>query len=326
MQAQILLTLSAGSLKSLVDSGEVALEEIPSFAMKEFDLRGLNVPASMFAGCSIEKFDQLRDNADKAGCPVLILVEEQPLIFAYETDEQRDSTLERIGRLAVAANRLGCNSLAVRCHAPQDDEDTFDLTVEGIKEAINKVEQLDLNLLIAPTDGLTNDPDRLTDLIKRVGGFRIGSFPNFGHAEGTGEPTEALRKLAPYAGGIEATVSKGKSSLEVGAAIDSILSVGYLNTLAINFEGSGDPVKAVRAARKALADALGQLDEDELEELLEMELPVGATEGDSEGDSEEGGEDSESDSDDESAEGEEYDEPEADQEGGEGSSDETRDV
>ena len=140
MQAQILLTLSASSLQSLVDSGEVPLEEIPAFAIREFDLRGLNVPASMFAGRPIEAFDLLRDNADKAGCPVLILVEEAPLKFGFETDEERDATLERVGRLAVAANRLGCNSLAICCLAPTDDEDTFELTADGLKEAIRRIE------------------------------------------------------------------------------------------------------------------------------------------------------------------------------------------
>jgi sugar phosphate isomerase/epimerase len=283
VQAQILLTLSVGSLKTLVDSGEVPLEDVPAFAMREFDLRGLNIPASMFAGCSIEVFDRLRDNADKAGCPVLILVEEQPLLFAFETDEQRDATLERINRLAIAANRLGCNSLAVSCLAPRDDEDTFELTVDGIKDAIGKIEQFDLNLLLAPTKGLTHEPDRMTDLIKRVGGFRIGSFPSFGHAERTKDPNETLRKLAPYAGGIEATISTGKKGVDIGEAIDSILSVGYLNTLSINLQTTRKrPMDGIRAARRSLAEALGQLDEEDLEALLEEEFPdvPGATEGD----------------------------------------------
>jgi hypothetical protein len=273
VQAQILLTLSVGSLKALVDSGEVPLVDIPEFAMREFDLRGLNVPASMFAGCPIETFDQLRDNADKAGCPVLILVEEQPLLFAFETDEQRDATLQRINRLAIAANRLGCNALSVSCEAPADDEDAFELTIDGIKDAIGKIDQFDLNLLIAPTKGLTDDPDKLTDLIKRVGGFRIGSFPSFGHAETSSDPKETLRKLAPYAGGIEATITGRKKSIALDEAIDSILSVGYLNTLAINFQGSKKPVEGIRTARRALAEALGQLDDEDLEALLEEEFP-----------------------------------------------------
>lgn len=291
MQAQILLTLSVGSLKALVESGEVDLVDVPALAMREFDLRGLNVPASMFAGCSLETFDRLRDNADKAGCPVLILVEEQPLRFAFEDDDQRDATLNRIGRLATAANRLGCNSLAVCCEAPGTDEDTFELTIDGLKDAIGKIDQFDLNLLIAPNKGLTEDPDRLTDLIKRVGGFKIGSFPSFGHAETTDEPRETLRKLAPYAGGIEATITARKKGLAIDDAIDAILSVGYLNTLSINYQGRKNAIEGIRAARRSLAEALGQLDEEDLEALLAEEFPemVEAGEGDAgDGDSGDG--------------------------------------
>ena len=273
VQAQILLTLSVGSFKSLIDSGELALHDVPSFAMREFDLRGLNVPASMLSGCPIDVFDRLRDNADKSGCPVLTLVEEQPLPFAFETDEQRDVTLERVNRLSVAANRLGCNALAVSCEAAKSDEDTFEMAVDGIKDAIAKVEPFDLNLLLAPTKGMTHDPDRLTDLIKRVGGFRIGSFPSFGHAEETSDPRETLRKLAPYAGGLEATITGKKKGLVIAEAVDSILSVGYLNTLSINYVGKKDPLEAIRVARRSLAEALGQIDEEELEALLEADFP-----------------------------------------------------
>ena len=272
MQAQILLTLSTGSFKSLIDSGELALHDVPSFAMREFDLRGLNVPASMLSGCQIDVFDRLRDNADKSGCPVLTLIEEQPLHFAFESEEERAATLERVGRLAVAANRLGCNALAVSCEAPRDTEDVFEMTVEGVKDAVAKVEPYDLNLLLAPTKGMTHDPDRLTDLIKRVGGFRIGSFPSFGHAEETSDPRETLRKLAPYAGGLEATVTGRKKGLDLGDAVDSILSVGYLNTLSINYVGKRNPLDAIRKARRSLAEALGQLDDEELEALLEADF------------------------------------------------------
>ena len=100
------------------------------------------------------------------------------------------------------------------------------MTVDGVKDAVAKVEPYDLNLLLAPTKGMTHDPDRLTDLIKRVGGFRIGSFPSFGHAEETSDPRETLRKLAPYAGGLEATITGKKKGLDLGDAVDSILSVG----------------------------------------------------------------------------------------------------
>ena len=273
MQAQILLTLAGGSLKSLVDSGELALEDIPSFAIREFDLRGLNMPASMFAGCSLDVFDRLRDRADKAGCPVLTLTEETPLRFSDSSPGDLNKTFDRVTRLATAANRLGCNALTISCEAPEDTDELFDRMAGSIKKVIQRIENFDLNLLIAPTKGLTGDPDRLTALIKKVGGFKIGSFPCFDHAENTTDPSDTMRKLAPYAGGMEAVVTSGKGGIAKVAAyeaIESVLNVGYQNTLAIRFVGKGDPIEMIRSGRRQIAEALGQIEVDEeLEEMLQ---------------------------------------------------------
>ena len=273
MQAQILLTLAGGSLKSFVDSGELALEDIPAFAMREFDLRGLNMPASMFAGCSLDVFDRLRDKADKAGCPVLTLTEETPLRFSDASPGDLNKTFDRVSRLATAANRLGCNALTISCEAPKDTDEVFERMAMSIKKVIQRIENFDLNLLVAPTDGLTSDPDRLTALIKKVGGFKIGSFPRFDHAEKTPDPSDTMRKLAPYAGGMEAVVTSGKGGIaQVAAyeAIESVLNVGYQNTLAIRFAGKGDPVEMIRSGRRQIAEALGQVEVDEeLEEMLQ---------------------------------------------------------
>ena len=272
MQAQILMTLAAGSLRSLVESGELALADIPEFTMREFDLRGLNMPASLLTGRSIDDFDRLRDNADKAGCPVLILVEDQPLSMSADQPEELSASRERIQRLAVAANRLGCNSLAISCTAPRSDEAMFESIVAGLKSAVGMIDDYDLNLLIAPSKGMTGDPDRLTDIIKKVGGFRIGSYPGFTHAKGTADPRDTMRKLAPYAGGIEITARSkkgGEATLDAYEAVESVLSVGYQNTIALGFEGRGNPVVTLRAGRRLLAEALGQLDEEDLEALLD---------------------------------------------------------
>jgi len=180
-----------------------------------------------------------------------------------------------------AANRLGCPSIAVRAQAPDTDE-AFEATSTGVKVALRELDKFELNLLLTPNEGLTFDAGRLTDLIKKIGGFRIGSYPSFAHAHATGELEKTLRKLAPYAPAIAASVrgfdKEGvHDGFSLAECVESVRSVGYGNTLALDFVGRDDEKK--KGARKgASVDIIAELDtaRRQLVELtIEPEIPQG---------------------------------------------------
>ncbi len=268
----MLLTLATRSFASKITTAAVpasgageaddgfSLLEMPDYAIRHLHLRGMNVPASMLSGWSLPDFDRLRDRADKAGCPCLVLIEDQPLPFADPDPKVREEAAERVRRLAAAAHRLGCNALAISFDAKDNDE-AFELVATEVKEVMPHVERLELNVLLAPCQGLTHAPDRLTDLIKRIGGFRIGSLPSFGHAASTGDTIGTLRKLAPYAGAVHATIDGFARSGEhrgynLAECVTAIRSVGFVNTLAIDFCGKGDPTASIEKARDVLQEAI----------------------------------------------------------------------
>ena len=258
----MLLTLSTRSLTEKISANGDAfsLLEVPDFAIRQLKLRGLNIDAAMLAGWSLAQLDRLRDRADKAACPCLVLVESKPLPVASINPKQRAEALQRIERLGTAAHRLGCNAIGIRCDAPDTDE-AFELAANAIREAMRSVERRELNVLLMPEKGLTQSPDRLTELIKRVGGFRIGSLPSFAHAASTGNVVEALRKLAPYAGAVHASVEKFSKSgahagYDLGQCIKAIRSVGFVNTVAIEYTGGGDAIANIEQAREQLQAAI----------------------------------------------------------------------
>jgi len=172
-------------------------------------------------------------------------------------------------RLAAAANRLGCRDIAVRCLAAATDAD-FDRTAAGLKVSLHEIDRYDLNLLVIPTEGLTLDSGKLTDLIKKVGGFRIGSLPSFGHAHASGDLEKTLRKLAPYAESIDATVVGFKSDkaggekhlpFDLKVCVESVRAVGYVNTLALDYVGKGDLTEDLVRARGILEQAVASDEE-----------------------------------------------------------------
>lgn len=260
----MLLTLATRSFANVVSAksgsgSHMSMLDLPSYAVTHLCLRGLNVGASMLSGWSLEDLDKLRDRADKAACPCLILIEEAPLPI-NGAPKKREAAIERIKRLAVAGNRLGCNAISLHFDAPDEDE-AFETVAHELRALMPAIERHELNILIAPWKGLTHDPDRLTELLKRIGGFRIGSLPSFAHAAMFKDPRDVLRKLAPYAGAIHATIdgfdNDGKhTGLDLADGVEAIRSVGFANTLAIEYVGEGDPTANIEQARVILEAAL----------------------------------------------------------------------
>lgn len=260
--AEMLLTLSAVSLQDRLrgDGDRIDLLDLPMFVRERLDLFGLQMPTSMFAGADLRRLERFRDEADKAGCPCLVLVEPEALPMGDPDDSVAEAAAARCLRVVEAAHRLGCNAAAFRYTCDSEDEDTVDLLAERARDVLMRAERLELNMLIAPHKGVTETPEKLTTLLKKIGGFRIGSLPDFEAASKAEDPGEYMRRITPYASAVVAASTgfdaKGvHKAYDLGVCVDAVLSVGYEGALSIEYRGPGDPVKGIKATREAIEQA-----------------------------------------------------------------------
>jgi hypothetical protein len=205
----MLLTLTANSLRSMLKPGrtgrvKLPLLDLPDFARQSLGLHGLNLSTDLLAGLDRSAYEEIRERADKAACACLLLIEPEPQAFGDRSDAKGEAAIERTRRVIQAGHLLGCNAVAVSCLGP-DTQEAFDLTVERLQEVVGRAEKLELNILISPREGLTSTPERITELIKKVGGFRVGTFPDLQTAAQAPDPVAYLRRLTPYAPVISAS-------------------------------------------------------------------------------------------------------------------------
>ncbi|MCC6660808.1 MAG: TIM barrel protein [Phycisphaerales bacterium] len=291
----MLLTLSATSLRSLLAKGKsgkprMDLMELPEYARQVLGLHGVTLTTELLAGASRARMEQLRERADKAAAAILLLFEAEPQAMGAADEAVAAGAVDRLGRVIEAGHILGCNAVALRLSG-RDDAETLSRTADRLRKAVRRAERLEINVLIAPTDGLTSQPERVTDLIKKVGGFRVGTYPDFQAAAASADPATYLRRLTPYAAVICAstvkfTVDKAEpeplppaepddadarplsapakppkhSPYALEPLLSSIAAVGYDGTLAIEYRGTGDPTVGVKRTRQAL-EGLLRLDE-----------------------------------------------------------------
>lgn len=269
----MLLTLTANSLRPMLQSGKrggLSLQDLPAYTFETLGLHGLNLSTDLLAGKGRSELEKLREAADKARCACLLLVEPQPLALGDLDDAVANAALDRVLRVIQAAHLLGCNSAAIT-PIGEDDEHVQDMTVESLKRAMSSAEKLELNLLIAPGEGFTSSPERVTDLMKKVGGFRLGTFPDFETAARSNNPVAYLRRLTPYAAVVSATTIEFEGEgdemdldapppvhvpYDLQPLVEAVLSVGYDGSLAVDYRGKGDPTIGVIRSREALEMAL----------------------------------------------------------------------
>lgn len=258
----MLLTISAQSLweSRKPRKGVPDPLSLPAMVRDEFAIGGLTLHTGMLAGWEAPLLERFRDEADKAGCPCLLLVEPTPQALGDRDSAKSESAFERVDRVLRAAHRLGCSSVALSIANPGDASLTEGL-VQRLKQVIGRAERLEINLLLSPCSGLTETPDGLTALIRKVGGFRIGSFPDFQTAAAGGDPVPYLRGLAPYANAVCASIldfdAAGRhKAFDLELCVKAIRAVGFDSTLTLEYRGKGDPIPALRAARGVIESCL----------------------------------------------------------------------
>jgi len=294
----MMFSLNVNSIRDVLKrkgKREMKLVDLPRYTHEHLGLRAINLSTNLLAGIPRSDLERIRDNGDKVGCTCLLLSESTPLGMGDPKRAIGDQCIDRAGRVLKAAHLLGCNAASIMIKS-KDNDDAFDLVCNRMRKVLEVADAIDINLLISPTKGLTEDPERVTKLVKGIGGFRIGTFPDFASASESGDPVGYLRRLTPYASVINATTLgfadpeenedttgdslqnvDGLVGLDALAAeleamdadpapvhigydlvplVGAIKSVGFDGNIALDYRGGGDGTLGVLKSRDAIEAAL----------------------------------------------------------------------
>jgi len=258
----MLITLSTNSLRTQLTGSEpeIDLLDLPRLAKDEFGFSGLQLTTNLLKGWDAKQLEKLKDRADKAACPCLVLVEEQPHQLGELEGDTTERVIDRMSRVMQVAHRLGCSSVAMSL-APAVGEDAEDLVAENLRDIVRAAERLEINLLLSLSEGMTQSPEALSGLIRKVGGFRIGSFPTFAQAAAYGDAEAYLKAIVPYASAVCASCgnfdAKGKhSAFSIEKCVEAISAVGYDGSLAVESNSGPKALHQIAACKSAIESVL----------------------------------------------------------------------
>ncbi len=293
----MLYSLNVNSIRDVLKrrgKRAIALVDLPKYTIEHLGLNAMNLSTDLLAGIGRSEIEKIRDTGDRVGCTCLLLSQNEPLPLGDLRGNKGDAGVDRAKRVITAATLLGCNSASISIKSKDSDEN-FEQCVERMKAVLAHADAVDINILIAPNDGLTEDPERLTQLVKAIGGFRIGTLPDFQAAHKSGDPGGYLRRLTPYASVVNATtlgftdpsidendqkkpdpLEEGLTGLDALAAelegmmdvpapvhdgfdlvpmVQALAAVGFDGNIAIDYQGGGDGTLGAMQSRDALESA-----------------------------------------------------------------------
>ena len=269
----------------------IAIVDLPKYTKDHLDLRALNLSTDLLKGMGKSDLERIRDTGDKCGCTCLMLAEPTPFALGDSKNSVGEAGIDRMKRVITAANLLGCNSVSMIIKG-KDSEQAFENTVDRMKSILETADKVDMNVLISPMDGITSDAERVAEMVKAVGGVRIGTNPDFATAFATGDPVAYLRKLTPYATVVNAstlgfeepepdeaamTKAEGLTGLDALAAeldamnddlppvhvgydltplVGAVKAVGFDGTISLDYRGGDDGTLGVMQSREAIEAAI----------------------------------------------------------------------
>ncbi|MFY7895233.1 MAG: TIM barrel protein [Phycisphaerales bacterium] len=261
--------------------------DLPRHAREVLGLSGLTLSTDLLAGADRARLEAIRERVDRAGAACLLLVEYDPQNFGSTKDADVTAATTRARKVVEAAQILGCSAAAIKVAAPDDDAALVRVAA-ALKPVVERAEKLDINLLISPHDGLTSKSERVTELLKKVGGFRIGTYPDFQSAAGSSKPVDYLHRLTPYATGVCATTVKltdplddlpapkpSKKLAEPAAAAKPAKGKGKPDETKIEADEAATPGGTLKKGKKAATPPpveVAEVEDDEIDDIDDEEL------------------------------------------------------
>jgi len=257
----MLLAITSETLDSHLSGKKgkaITLEEAPRFAAERLGVHGMVLDSKYLAGWSLERLDTLRNCADQAQCPCLILRESRGVVTTGDAASQA-AAMQRVELVTRAAQRLGCSAVSFRVDGVKGSEQ-LEHAAKFLRRTMERVERIDVNLLLEHGSGDLEKPEALVEMVKRVGGFRVGTMPNFGREKSGKDSAAVLRQTAPYAAAVLATIpdseqKDAESEIESALArvrpcMEALNLVGLHQVLALDYLGEGEMERVCEAVKR----------------------------------------------------------------------------
>ncbi len=198
------ISLAQWALVGEIRDGKWKNSDFPRIAREDFDINGIEFVSTLFELPTYSYLNRLRRNAEKHKVAMILIMVDDEGETCDPSKETRIQTAINHRKWVDIAKSLGCHSIRTNCRGPKNA--SKDQALEWAADCYNRLLEYaapaGIGILIENHGGLSNDPDWMVSLFRKVDNSYFGSYPDWRGPGGGFDNYEYLRKMLPYAGGM----------------------------------------------------------------------------------------------------------------------------
>ena len=198
------ISLAQWALVDEVKSGKWKNLDFPRIAREDFGLNGIEFVNTLFETPTEGYLKKLKQNAVSYNVTMVLIMVDDEGDGCEPTKEARKQFEINHRKWVDIANYLGCKAIRTNCRGPQnvDKQEALKWATESYHMLLEYAIPAKIDVVIENHGGVSNDPDWMVSLMKKVNNPHFGTYPDWRKPAPDFDNYVYLQKTLPYAKGM----------------------------------------------------------------------------------------------------------------------------
>lgn len=198
------ISLAQWALVEEIRAGKWKNLDFPRVAREDFGLNGIEFVNTLFEIPTEGYLKKLKEQASLHGVKMVLIMVDDEGDGCSDTKEGRKQFEINHRKWVDIAHYLGCHGVRTNCRGPEgvDKKEAIKWAAESYHILLDYASPAGINIVIENHGGVSNDPDWMVSLMKKVNNPRFGTYPDWRKPSNEFDNYIYLQKTLPYAKGM----------------------------------------------------------------------------------------------------------------------------
>ena len=198
------ISIAQWALVEEIRAGKWKNLDFPKIAREDFGVNGIEFVNTLFEVPTEDYLKKLKQNAKDHGITMVLIMCDAEGDGAAATKEGRNQFAVNHYKWIDIAHYLGCHAIRTNCRGPQnaDKKEALKWATDAYNQLLDYAKPANISVVIENHGGVSNDPDWMVELMKKVNNPLFGTYPDWRRPAADFDNFVYLQKTLPYAKGM----------------------------------------------------------------------------------------------------------------------------